>query len=419
MTSYIVGCDNIDGKESEYKNYLAEKLQGANHQVEIISTGPSEVQNYGLSSNSTGKVGVQIVGGVCGWTASDMVTGVKNKYYHYDKCYIIGTSEFTGNQLMSTKGYHTYQMEKPHDAGNNFGIDMYQGKTPEEFSKEYNEYFEFCLADTFDKAIEMLLGKFGEEEEEEGSASTYKKILKELTNAWAGRVLIQSRGKELHVKKLHQPKDSDYGLAQEGVNIIDESMNYKDVNGNSYNVLHVQYGGNKYLTLKDPKEIERFGELKKDLAAVKYLSNPEATGEQEENTEEQAPSENVKSSQLTEVPIDNFDEALEFAVYEMYKIKSTNGRELSLEVLDEPQIQEGEWIKLNVPFFQEDRFMFVESIDIDTGSSLIISKLKLVDAPPVLAEEDVYEGEKTKEGDLQTFEEYMNPEEEKEDVKFN
>ena len=103
--SYVIGADNIDGKEHSYLNKVSSALKKKGHKVKLLGVGPNVVQSYALGSGSKGTICIQIAGGLDGWTAADMVTGLKQGYYHCDYMIIAGTSSFTGNSNLAKYAY--------------------------------------------------------------------------------------------------------------------------------------------------------------------------------------------------------------------------------------------------------------------------------------------------------------------------
>ena len=77
MAHYVIGADVINGNEDAYKQQLLDKVTGAGHTGEIIGTNPNAVQQFALSPEASGKICVQIAGGLCGFTAADMEKVVK------------------------------------------------------------------------------------------------------------------------------------------------------------------------------------------------------------------------------------------------------------------------------------------------------------------------------------------------------
>ena len=78
MTTYHVGADNIDGKETEYCNDIAKELQGCGHQAKTYPTDPNK---EGLAQQIGGggdDVMVFLVGGVAGCTIWSIKECVKS-----------------------------------------------------------------------------------------------------------------------------------------------------------------------------------------------------------------------------------------------------------------------------------------------------------------------------------------------------
>ena len=63
MTTYAVGSDRINGKETTYINQAIERIQNAGNDAHSVGVSPGVVQRYGQKSESQDQVGVMIVGG--------------------------------------------------------------------------------------------------------------------------------------------------------------------------------------------------------------------------------------------------------------------------------------------------------------------------------------------------------------------
>ena len=357
MAHYAIGCDIINGQEESYKQYLMDKVTEKGHTAEILPTGPNGVQQFGLDAESSGKIGVQIVGGLCGFTAADMATGVEQGYYHYDSMVILGTSEFSGyTETLSTDAMTSYAMQIPHDAYSSSLDDMYVGKTPAEFNSDYGEYCRICLGDTFDNAIDMLLGGNAEEPNTKNT-TTFKDMIKDVLSGWSGQIVCYTINDQMYVHKIPLPSD-DFKKIQEGVDIVDGSLSFTDINPDTINTLRITYNGGNF-TLKDENLINRFGEHVKEL----------------------------------NIPAESYDEAVDMAVVEFYKLKADDGRKVELNVIGQTDLKSGDWIQLYLPAFKELCYMFVTSVSTSLNpSSEYITKIELVDAPPILSEpEEVFQ----------------------------
>ena len=351
MAHYVIGADVINGQEDAYKQQLLDKVTGAGHTGEIIGTNPNAVQQFALSPEASGKICVQIAGGLCGFTAADMATGVQNGYYHADSMAIVGTSEFSGfTETLSTAAMTEYHMEIPHDAYSSGLDDMYVGKTPSEFNSEYGEYARICLGDTFDNAIDMLLGGNAEEPNTKNT-TTFKDMILDVLSGWSGEIVAYTINDKMYVHKIPAPSE-EFKKIQEGVNIVDGSLSFTDINPDTINTLKVTYQGGSF-TLKDENLINRFGEHEKEL----------------------------------NIPAETYDEAVDMAVVEFYKLKADDGRKVDLDVIGETQLKAGDWIQIYLPAFKELCYMFCTSVSTSLSpSSDFITKITLVDAPPILSE---------------------------------
>lgn len=351
MAHYAIGCDIINGQEESYKQYLMDKVIEKGHTAEILPTGPNGVQQFGLDAESSGKIGVQIVGGLCGFTAADMATGVQQGYYHYDSMAIVGTAEFSGYmETLSTASMTSYAMEIPHDAYGSSLDDMYVGRTPSEFNSDYGEYCHICLGDTFDNAIDMLLGGNAEEPNTKNT-TTFKDMIKDVLSGWSGQIVAYTVNNEMYVHKIPTPSES-FKRVQEGINIVDGTLQFTDINPDTINVLSVTYNGGSF-KLRDENLINRFGEHVKEL----------------------------------NIPVETYDEAVDMAVVEFYKLKAEDGRKVELNVIGQTELKSGDWVQIYLPAFKEECFMFCVSASTSLSPSTdYITKIELVDAPPILSE---------------------------------
>ena len=76
MSVYAIGSDKINGKEQSYINQAVQAIQQAGHETTTLGVHPNTVQSHGLKSESSGQIGVMIVGGRGLGTPMDFHTGV-------------------------------------------------------------------------------------------------------------------------------------------------------------------------------------------------------------------------------------------------------------------------------------------------------------------------------------------------------
>ena len=89
----------------------------------------------------------------------------------------------------------------------------------------------------------------------------------------------------------------------------------------------------------------------------------------------------------TQVPIDNYDDALKFGQNYMSKISRSNGHTIELKVIGGPEWKIGEWCIVEIETFNEtDETMFIEKVSSDmSGADENITTITLVDYPPSLS----------------------------------
>lgn len=352
MAHYCIGCDIIDNKSEEsYKQYLMDKVTKKGNTAELLPTGPNGVQQFGLDPESSGKIGIQVIGGLCGFSASDFASGVEQGYYHYDSMALVGTAEFSGfTETLSTASMTEYHMEIPHDAYSSSLDEMYVGKTPAEFNSDYGEYCRICLGDTYDNSIDMLLGGDASNPNTKNT-TTFKEMIKEVLAGWSGQIVCFTQNENMYVHKIPSPTES-FKRIHEGVNIVDGSLSFTDINPDTINILKVTYNGGSF-TLKDEQLLNRFGEYVKEV----------------------------------NVPVETYEEAVDYGIVEFYKLKAEDGRKVDLEVIGETQLKAGDWVSIYLPAFKEECFMFCTSVSTSLSPSTdYITKISLVDAPPILSE---------------------------------
>ena len=97
---------------------------------------------------------------------------------------------------------------------------------------------------------------------------------------------------------------------------------------------------------------------------------------------------NVKSKVVEEI-IDNYEEALEFANREWNKIKRDNGRQLDCQVLGSAKWETGDWIKVYLPSFDIDGYMYIIRSSQSSDGGDWTCNLSLVDYPPGWGKEEL------------------------------
>lgn len=94
-------------------------------------------------------------------------------------------------------------------------------------------------------------------------------------------------------------------------------------------------------------------------------------------------------SRVTEVPIDNYEEAMDFANREWNKIKRDNGHTLECQVQGSCNWKVGEWCKVYLPSFNIDDFMYITRVSQSSDGGEWSTNLSLMDYPPGWGKEEL------------------------------
>ena len=96
-----------------------------------------------------------------------------------------------------------------------------------------------------------------------------------------------------------------------------------------------------------------------------------------------------KKTVVEEIPIDNYEEAYEFAMLEWNKLKRDNGRVLECQALGSTRWLCGEWCKVYLPSFDIDNYMYIIRTSQSSEGGDWTTNLSLVDYPPGWGKEEI------------------------------
>lgn len=422
MSTYVVASDNIDGKEQSYIQTVISKLEAKGHTCENAGVGPNTIQSKGLSSSSSGKIGVFIVGGSDAGMYVDFVTGLKNGYYHYKYMWVVFASNTaTTDKWLTCNGLANTPLVRAHDDNYSGSSIASVGQTAKAYfnaNKQYINYVCGKLGCTFD-SIATKLANGGSEDEEGSSASSIKEAIKDILSYRDGEIECRVVNDTVYINKIPDPETTELSLI-EGLDIIQDSINITDVNPDTVNKLIVHWQGGEDIVFMDDNLIERFGEKTSELDAVKKiqvteteevtstaLSTDSTTTSSSDTTSSSSATDSTTTTTETktttkteEVPCETYEEALTFANVEWAKIRRDNGHKIECRVDGSPIWQQGLWVRVYIPSFEEDGYMYITKVNQDESYSGWICNLTLVDYPPGFgdppeAEEDDEEEEDT------------------------
>ena len=430
MSDYIVGADNIDGKERSYINIVIQKLEAKGHHCQSVGVGPNHMQATGLSASSTGKIGVFIVGGSDIGTYVDFVSMMKRGAYHYKYvwfCFASNTA--TTDKWITCNGLKKTPLVRAHDDNFSSGssIAPYIGKPAAEYFKANKQYIGYvCGAKgcTFESIANKLANGGNEDEKGESSASTIKDAIKEVASFWDGEVEIKVEQQKVKLRKIPDPEtDHLEESIIEGTNIHLNSISIQDYHPDTVNVLKVHWPGGDDIILRDEELISRFGEKPREMDAVKRIvkerddseeSTPTSSSDTAETSttddttteDEESEAASVSTTSYEEVPVETLEEAQTFANTEWAKIRRNNGHEVELKVIGNHNYKHG-WIKVILYSYPVDMWMYIKAVNHEiTENGEYNTNITLVDYPPSLGEfnETDSEEEETEEEEEETTE---------------
>ena len=401
MTTYVIGSDNINGKEQSYIDKVAQILSEAGNTCEKRPVGPGYVQGYGLSNNSTGKTAVFIVGGNDGGTYQDFVQGISRGYYHYELCWFAFAS-WTAHSWITPEDLKNRPMVRAHDDNFSKDVSGFVGKTAAQYFSENSQYIKMAYGNSPEELAKMILNGGEDNKDDGGSASTIKEALKELLSAWDGDVECWVEGDTCHVRKIKNPNESYELELIEGVNLTTDSLTIHDYYPETTNSLTVTWQGGDPIVLKNDKLIARFGEKTEEIEATKKIqvtttevvndtdvdtTTDTDTGTDTTDTDTTTEPETKTTTKTEEVPVETYEEALDFAYNYWHKIMRDNGHSIECKIVGSSEWRQGKWVRVYIPSYNEDIMMYTSKVaHSNDGDSVWTTNLTLVDYPPSLGE---------------------------------
>ena len=125
----------------------------------------------------------------------------------------------------------------------------------------------------------------------------------------------------------------------------------------------------------------------------KTTESGDDTGEEVDGTGEDTDdtSSKKKKTEVVEIPIDNYEDALAFANCEWNKIKRDNGHTLECQTIGATKWRTGEWCKVYMPSFDIDDYMYITITSQSSEGGEWGTNLTLKDYPPGWGKEDLTE----------------------------
>ena len=415
MATYYVCSDNIDGKEQSRINALCEALRKKGHEAINGGVGPNTVQSHGQSSSANGQIGVFICGGVDIQVFWDFVQGI-GSYYHYKRfIYVYASDTATTDKWLTCNGAKNTPTVQAHDDNYSGGRGDAIGKTVHQYCSEHKDKIWYAcgkLGCTFQDVINNFLAGIGAGTDDEGSsASTIKEAIKDILKMRDGEIECRVVNDTMYINKIPDPATALLSLI-ESRDIIQNSINITDVNPDTINFLTVHWNGGEDIVMKDDYLIERFGEKKSEMDAVKRVVTTEdskASNSSNSDSSDTASSDDGGSdSSVEEIPVETYDEALSFANIEWAKIKRDNGHTIECRVIGSPLWQQGLWVRVYIPSFEENGYMYITKVSHDESpTSGWITNLTLGDYPPGFGDPEEIKNDDEEEEDEESSDEEL------------
>lgn len=355
MADIILGCDtNRVTEDKKTLNTISSKLKSAGHNVEVLSVGPNYVQSAMQKNRNKGKVAVFLVNGADLQTYKDFYQGITRGYYYVKYAYF-GLEGWISPSTCSCEGAKTAKLKKAHDdaSSSSYTADIV-GMTTEQVMNKYKSAIAYACGSSAEELgknlVKVIGGGSNNSDSSSDSASSIKDAMREVLSGWDGDVLCYVREDTVHINKIPDPTTAKITLA-EGRDILHDSVKITDVNPGTINHLTVTVNGKEY-TFKDEKLIKRFGEVK---GTVNITDDKGIGGNALANTE-------------------------------WVKIKRDNGHSVECKAIGGCELKAGEWVRLYLPSFDIDDFMFLSKTSQDDDDGNWLANLTFVDYPPSLGE---------------------------------
>ena len=223
-----------------------------------------------------------------------------------------------------------------------------------------------------------------------------KEALKEVLAPLDGEVECKVINDKVYVNKIPEPESSFNLELFEGINVSHDSVTITDYNPDTINKLIVHWNNGEDIVYTNDELIDRFGEKVSELDAVKTIivtetddSSSETDSSDTNTTNDDSDNESNTSNNDTstkEVPVETYEEALNFAKTEWAKIRRDNGHTIECRVNASPEWRQGEWVKVYFPSFNEEGFMYITKVSQSISPSNNQCNLTLSDYPPSLGE---------------------------------
>lgn len=401
MVTYLVGADR-GGDAQKVTDAVVSALREKGKDAEALPIGPNK-ESERNSHDSNYILVFCVNGGQAGATWASFAKGYRSGMAKT----LVAYQGWIGNPHTTEEAARTEKLIIEHDAGGFYQPwmdNMIEGHTIYTFVEEYNDCFVgFCVSDVSaedlaKKIADGTCGGAGDEDDEGSSASTIKEALTELLSYWDGEVECRVENDTVYVNKIPDPEKAYEVEIREGVNLTTNSLTVHDYHPDTVNFLTVHWSGGSDIVKRDEALIARFGEKPLELEATKRITTTETEEEEdtesdttevtdETTTETEETTETKTTTKTEEVPVETYEEALEFANIEWAKIRREDGHSVECEVIGSNLFKAGKWCKVYIPTYGIDMFMYITKVShSDSADGTWLTNVTLNDYPPSLGE---------------------------------
>ena len=390
MSYVVLGCDQNNGNDSKWQNTVKNALEKEGHKVEKLAIAPGPFSVYSYESKAKGKIGVYIMADSL-FSVADLAYG--NTQFKYG--YLIVRGDLDRPRMKTMEHFQNNPIGKDPDCTSI--CDKLAGKSYGQMNPLIKNKCQVVFGRNPEEGAENLIKAMGgktsnSDDKKSSSGGSIKEAIQKLLSHWDGEVECYIRGDTVHINKIRNPKKYHSSIIQEGVNVFLNSVTVTDVNPDTPNRLVVEWTGGT-ITFTDEHSIKRFGVVEKIVQATKEIEtnkkqkNNTNSDELDTTNSEDEKDTNDKTTTIQK-PIDNYDEALDFAHLYWNKMQRDNGRTLECQVLGSTNWKAGEWSKVYIPSYNIDGFMYITRISQSNDAGDWTANLSLVDYPPGWGKEE-------------------------------
>lgn len=360
MATIILGCDSNAVHDSAYQSKVAKILEEAGHKVTKLEINSNAFASYSYSNKAKGKIGIYLIAAGT-YSIADATYGNTHFKYNYfgirPECSPKwDVSDFDTKPIGADADCPASLCAKI--KGNSFKKinELVKKRSMVVTGKDASE-----MGNNLVKALGGEVADSSNKKSSSDSGSSIKEALKKAVSGWDGDVEVKLRGDTVYVNKIPDPTTAKLSI-DEFKDVQYDTVTVTDANPSTINKLTLTFKDYE-LTITDEALIKRFGENAQKIAADKTIKK--------------------------------LEEAKSFLNREWNKVRRDDGRTVELKVDGDSKWQTGEWVRVYLPSFFIDDYMYISKTSHDEdGTNNWSTNLTLVDYPPsfgTFAEEETDE----------------------------